>query len=98
MAFFVFIFGILAAVVVINLLFAAIGEFLDRLLFSDNSKYTDTIVYMNSTSSGSGSDDSGGSSETEWNPFDLTDGNNDCPDCGSGNTDGNHCYDSDEDY
>ena len=34
----------------------------------------------------------------EWDPLDPTDGYNDCPDCGSGDTDGNHCYDCDEDF
>ncbi len=33
-----------------------------------------------------------------WDPLDPADTYNDCPDCGSGDTDGNHCYDCDEDF
>ena len=37
-------------------------------------------------------------SDHGWDPLDPTDPYNDCPSCGSSNTDGNHCYDCDEDF
>lgn len=33
-----------------------------------------------------------------WDPLDPADPYNDCPDCGSGDTDGNHCYDCNDDF
>ena len=41
--------------------------------------------------------DMGGSSKTP-DPLDPTDPYNNCPDCGSGDTDGNHCDECGEDF
>ena len=34
----------------------------------------------------------------DWDPLDPANPYNDCPYCGSSDTDGNHCYDCDEDF
>lgn len=38
------------------------------------------------------------SSKSTWDPLNPDDPYNDCPDCGSGDTDGNHCYDCGNDF
>lgn len=34
----------------------------------------------------------------DWDPLDPANPYHDCPYCGSSDTDGNHCYDCDEDF
>ena len=77
----------------IILLVAAMAAIIAFCMFMekhDNSKNRYTYIITDNSSSHN--------LDHEWNPLDPADPYNDCPDCGSGDTDGNHCYDCDGDF
>ncbi len=78
-----FILG-LSAVMALIILFCMAME--KRDASRGRSEHTKSVTYDRSTSA------------EGWDPLDPADGYNDCPYCGSGDTDGSHCYDCDEDY
>ena len=57
--------------------------------------YVIFTILVNVAGSGGGYHHTNGK---DWDPLDPTDPYNNCPDCGSGDTDGNHCYDCDDDF